>query len=160
MVAGERMKITTVRITPEQHAWVSQNRPQQLSSIVRAHLEELIHQQTPVNFHNAWREGAQKCYPFMRGGYCGLCWPVGVPTRAAWQEYIQEFGTHGLREGDRLRQRLTFEEWSMQQHHSRQATLDDWNRDSESYQVANQESSQALPGQPGLIRRILRRFFG
>ena len=131
------MKTTTIRITKEQHKWVKDNRPTQLSRIIREHLDELIQQQTPVNFHNAWRESAQKCYPFMRGGYCAICWPVGIPPKLDWTEYLRTngVGTHSP---------STFEEWSMFKHGSRQAQLKEWNEPEE---------------EPAIKISWLRRFF-
>lgn len=146
------MKVTTIRITKAQHEWVVNNKPNQLSAIVRDHLDELMHMETPVGFHNAWREGAQKCYPFMSGGYCSICWPAGVPDRSYWMEYVKAFpaGT---------RSRLTFEEWSAQKHDRRQRTLDEWNRNTHSDQIPDQESRDAISDQGGIIRRIWRIFF-
>lgn len=116
------MKTTTIRITEEQHDWIQKNRPQQLSRIVRDRLDELIHAETPVGFHNAWREQAQKCYPHMRGGYCSICWPTGTPSREEWMEYIRDNGVGKLRT-------FTFEEWSMSRHARRQTVLEEWNSD-------------------------------
>jgi len=121
------MKTTTVRITDEQHNWILENRPYQLSRILREHLDVLIHAETPVGFHNAWRESAQKCYPHMQGGYCAICWPAGTPSRAEWTEYIKS-GHRGLRDGTLQGVRtVTFEEWSATKHLNRQTVLDDWN---------------------------------
>lgn len=116
------MKTTTVRIQEAQHKWIIENRPNQLSRIVRDHLDDLIQQQTPVNYHNAWRESAQKCFPFMQGGYCALCWPVGVPPKVDWQAYLKDNGVGSYKT-------ITFEEWSMIKHGSRQAQLKEWNTD-------------------------------
>ena len=146
------MRITTVRITDTQHEWIINNRPNQLSQIVRDRIDELMHMETPVNFHNAWREGAQKCYPFMAGGYCSLCWPAGVPDRSYWMEYVKAFPAGS-------RSRLTFEEWSMQKHQSRQRTLDEWNRDAHPDKIAYQESRDAISNEGGIISRIRRFFF-
>lgn len=141
-----------MRITDTQHEWITNNKPNQLSQIVRDRIDELMHMETPVNFHNAWREGAQKCYPFMSGGYCSICWPAGVPDRSYWMEYIKTFpaGT---------RSRLTFEEWSMQKHDNRQRTLDEWNRNPHADEVAKQEGRDAISNQRGIISRIWRFFF-
>jgi|TARA_R110001599_G_scaffold70563_1_gene197734 hypothetical protein len=114
------MKTTTVRITDEQHQWIVENRPYQLSRIVREHLDVLIHAETPVSFHNAWRESAQKCYPHMRGGYCSLCWPAGTPSRQEWTDYIRQNGVGSPRSH-------TFEEWSATKHLNRQTVLEEWN---------------------------------
>jgi hypothetical protein len=121
------MKTTTIRITDEQHNWILENRPYQLSRIVREHLDVVIHAETPVGFHNAWRESAQKCYPHMQGGYCAICWPAGTPSRSEWTEYIKSGHRHfsgGTLQGVRT---VTFEEWSATKHLDRQTVLDDWN---------------------------------
>lgn len=136
------MKTTTIRITEEQHKWIQENRPNQLSRIVREQINVLIHQETPVGFHNAWREQAQKCYPFMRGGYCSLCWPAGTPSRQHWMDYIKENGVGSFRSH-------TFEEWTQSKHAQRQATLDDWN-DLEKRAASSSKNS----GRFGWIRRF------
>ena len=105
------MKTTTVRITDEQHQWIVENRPYQLSRIVREHLDVLIHAETPVSFHNAWRESAQKCYPHMRGGYCSLCWPAGTPSRQEWTDYIRQNGVGSLRNGRRQNTSIDRQFW-------------------------------------------------
>ena len=127
------MKTTTIRITQEQMSWIRQNRPQQLSMLVRAHLDDLIHSETPVNFHNAWRESAQKCYPHMRGGYCSLCWPTGIPSREEWTAYVKS-SHRGSMAGNisHVHSVQTFTEWSMEKHARRQSSLQEWNEPVES----------------------------
>jgi hypothetical protein len=123
------MKITTVRITDEMHEWVRENRPQQLSAIVRDHLEDLMHRETPVDYHNAFRENAQKCYPHMRGGYCAICWPAGIPSKKEWAEYIRA-GLVSDGGGNTARiATITYEEWIMRKHGARQSVLEEWNRE-------------------------------
>lgn len=146
------MKITTVRITNTQHEWIVNNKPNQLSSIVRERIDELMHQETPVSFHNAWREGAQKCYPFMAGGYCSICWPAGVPDRSHWMDYVKAFPAGS-------RSRLTFEEWSMQKHDQRQRTLDEWNRETHPNKIAQEERRDAISDKRGILHRVWRFFF-
>lgn len=136
------MKTTTIRITEDQHTWIRENRPNQLSAIVREHLDVLIHQETPVGFHNAWREQAQKCYPFMRGGYCALCWPAGTPPRQQWMDYIKENGLGSRRS-------ISFEEWSESRHARRQATLAEWN-----------SQERPAPGVQQRKKRLWARFIG
>lgn len=145
------MKITTIRITDEQHDWITNNRQNQLSAICRAHIDELMHSETPVNFHNAWREGAQKCYPFMKGGYCSICWPAGVPDRSHWMDYVKAYPAGS-------KSRLTFEEWSMQKHDNRQRSLDEWNRETHPNKIAYEESTDTISDERGIIRRIWRFF--
>lgn len=144
------MKITTIRITAAQLEWIHQNHPQNLSRIVREHLDDLMHRATPVNFHNAWRENAQKCYPFMQGGYCNLCWPAGVPDRSIWQQYIREnsSGTYGS---------ITFDEWNLNRHNNRQTILEDWNL-ANADKISHQESSQTLSNDAKIQNRGLRAF--
>lgn len=145
------MKITTIRITEEQLDWIHQNHPQNLSRIVREHLDDLMHRATPVNFHNAWRENAQKCYPFMQGGYCNMCWPAGVPDRSIWQQYIRENsgGIYGS---------VTFDEWNINRHNNRQTLLEDWNL-TNADQIAHQKSSQTIPDNAKIQNRGFRAFF-
>lgn len=122
------MRRTTIRITDDQHAWIRSNRPHQLSHIVREHLDDLMQMETPVNYHNAWRESAQKCYPHMRGGYCQICWPAGIPSKLEWSEYIKS-GHRGSVAGNvqSIGAVLTFEEWTMTRHEQRQSLLEEWN---------------------------------
>lgn len=141
------MKITTVRITDEQHRWIQQNRPQQLSFLVREHLDDMMQRETPVNYHNAWRESAQKCYPHIRGGYCVLCWPAGIPSKQVWSDYIKS-GHRGSMAGNvqSIGGVITYEEWSMSLHGERQAILAEWNAPD--------------PGnQPGFFARISAKIF-
>jgi hypothetical protein len=149
------MKITTIRIEEKQLAWIRANHPQNLSRIVREHLDDLMHRATPVNFHNAWRENAQKCYPYMQGGYCNLCWPAGVPDKSIWHQYIREnqAGKFGS---------LTFDEWSLNRHNNRQTLLDDWNL-TNTDTISQEKSSETIPNQANihdsLMSRIIRAIF-
>jgi len=146
-----KMKITTVRISDVQHQWITRNHPQQLSHLVREHLDDLMQQKTPVNFHNAWRESAQKCYPFLSDGYCAICWKGGIPPRDTWQRYLQENSQVSSRF------KITWEEWIMNNHHNRQSLLDEWNKDSnfnlDQNAIEHQEKTQ------GILKKILNFFF-
>ncbi len=148
------MKITTVRITDEQHHWIKSNRPQQLSNIVREHLDDLMHRDTPVNYHNAWRESAQKCYPHMRGGYCSICWPAGIPSKVEWSEYIKS-GHRGSMAGNvqSIAATMTFEEWTMLRHGDRQTSLEDWNGDVDLTRLASKKNGTIKKS--SWIRRLL-----
>jgi len=145
----DKMVISTIRISKKMHSWIQQNHPQQLSHIVRSHLEDLMQRKTPVNFHNAWRESAQKCYPYLSEGYCSICWPGGVPNREDWQRYLRE-NTLG-----NSRSSITWEEWTMNNHFNRQSILDEWNKDSIKFrpEQSNNQNSSA----PGIITRFLKK---
>ena len=144
-----KMKISTVRITEKQHHWIQQNHPQQLSHIVRSHIEDLMQRKTPVNFHNAWRESAQKCYPFLSEGYCSICWPGGIPNREDWQRYLRE-NTLG-----NSRSSITWEEWTMNNHFNRQSILDEWNPETIKFTPDIQEKHQERT--PGFLERLWKR---
>ena len=144
------MKITTIRITEDQLDWIRQNHPQNLSRIVRDHIEDLMHRATPVNFHNAWREQAQKCYPYMQGGYCNICWPAGIPDKSIWQQYIRE-NSHG-KYGS-----VTFDEWNTIRHNNRQTILEDWNV-TDPNKISHEKSSQTTPDNAKIQNRGLRAF--
>lgn len=150
MLDDNKMKVTTVRLEEKQIEWIRNNHPQNLSRILREHIDDLMHRSTPVNFHNAWRENAQKCYPFMEGGYCNICWPAGIPEKSTWQQYLREnrLGSFGS---------ITFDEWSINRHNNRQAILDDWNV-TDTHQIAQQKSSYAISSNSGIINRIFRFF--
>jgi len=110
-----------------------------------------MQQKTPVNFHNAWRESAQKCYPFLSDGYCAICWKGGIPPRDTWQRYLQENSQVSSRF------KITWEEWIMNNHHNRQSLLDEWNKDSnfnlDQNAIEHQEKTQ------GILKKILNFFF-
>jgi len=146
-----KMKVTTVRLEGKQIEWVRNNHPQNLSRILREHIDDLMHRSTPVNFHNAWRENAQKCYPYMDGGYCNMCWPAGIPDKSTWQQYLREnrLGSFGS---------ITFDEWSINRHNNRQTILDDWNA-TNTHQIAQQKSGDAISRDPSIIYRLIRFFF-
>lgn len=148
------MKITTIRVTEKQLEWIRQNHPQNLSRIVREHLDDLMHRATPVNFHNSWRENAQKCYPFMSDGYCYECWPAGVPSKSQWNNYIRE-GQRVV--GGQIVSNLTWDEWLVIAHNNRQTTLENWNL-SNANQISHQESSETVPDDANIQNRGLRAF--
>lgn len=144
------MRITTVRITEEQHTWLKENYPSGFSSIVRQHLDELIHSQTPVNYHNSWREVAQKCYPFTQGGYCAICWPAGIPSRQEWSEYISTTATSSQTAPgtvNLVKSALSFEEWNQLRIGTRQRTLDEWNGNISTQEITQEKSGDTIPNQ-------------
>jgi len=154
MSIEDKMVRTTIRIQRSQLEWVHKNRPQQLSRICRDAVQEKMHEATPVSFHNAWRESAQKCFPHKRGGYCGICWPAGVPDASEWRSYISNEGydhPHGL----------TWDEWVMVKHGKRQNQLDNWNRNSQAHEITEQESRQTMSdqGNIGFLRSLWRKIF-
>lgn len=148
VIMNDKMKVTTVRLEEKQIDWIRQNHPQNLSRILRDHIDDLMHRSTPVNFHNAWRENAQKCYPYMEGGYCKMCWPAGIPDKSMWQQYIREnrVGAYGS---------CTFDEWSINRHNNRQSILDDWNATNPD-KIAKEKSSETISNDSGIINRIFR----
>lgn len=82
-------RITTIRLGQQQYEWSKANIPN-LSHFVRTKLAEEQMRQAPIMNHTKWVETAKKCYPHTKGGYCGLCWPDGIPSRAEWNDYRQE----------------------------------------------------------------------
>lgn len=155
------MKKTTVRITNEQHRWVQENRPNGFSHIVREHIDQLMHEQTPVMFHNAWRDNAQKCYPYTKGGYCAICWPAGIPDRSDWHDYLKhdvKRDPNGFLVGAGAT--LTFEEWYNLRVSRKQAHVSDWNRNTEPHQVSDQETGDAVSNVRKQRFGWFRRFFG
>ncbi len=155
----QKMKKTTVRITPIQHQWITEHRPQGMSAVIREAIETMMHEQTPVMYHNAWRESAQKCYPYTKGGYCAICWPAGIPARSDWTNYLQhntKRDPNGFLVGDGAT--LTFEEWYNLKISNRQTRLDHWNRDPESHEVPDEKGRDAISNKPkgkfAWIRRI------
>lgn len=146
------MKITTVRISDDQHEWVAQNRPQQLSRIVRNAIDELRFAETAVAYHNSWRDQAQICYPFPRGGYCGLCWPHGPPDRIDWQAYMHDtiHGEHRGTWAEWNRYRFSRKEKLIQE--SAQLTLTNYPTQQEGREASNDDGK-------GVLVRIWRFFF-
>lgn len=155
-----KMRKTTVRITQDQHQWIIENRPQGFSNVVREHLDQLMFEQTPVMYHNAWRENAQKCYPYTKGGYCAICWPAGIPSRTDWHDYLQhnvKRDPNGFLVGAGAT--LTYNEWYQLKVGRSQMRLDHWNRDPKSHEIPNQESRDAISDQPKRKFGWFRRFF-
>lgn len=156
------MKITTVRITRKQKDWIRANHPNNFSNLVRHMVDDLMHQSRPVNYHNAWRENAQKCYPFTNGGYCAICWPAGVPDRTLWMDYIKSGSVQGTNPNgviQKVDHTLTFEEWNNVRIGNRQTVLDDWNRERNigSQEITQEEGSQAISNQE---KQVPARKFG
>lgn len=148
----DRMVRTTIRIKRSQLEWMHKNMPQQISRVCRDAIQAEMHQATPVSFHNAWRESAQKCYPRPSGGYCGICWPAGTPDQSEWRAYISNEGfdhPHGL----------TWDDWVMVRHGKRQSQLQEWNGQPHSHEVTNEESGDAISHEGGVIRRFWRFLF-
>ena len=131
-------------------------------SLFLAKVDDLMHQSRPVNYHNAWRENAQKCYPFTNGGYCAICWPAGVPDRTLWMAYIKSGSVHGTNPNgtiQRVDHSLTFEEWNNLRIDTRQQTLDDWNRERNigSQEITQEKGSQTISNQE---KQVSARKFG
>tara|TARA_Y100001973_G_C5185946_1_gene327833 strand:- start:726 stop:1145 length:420 start_codon:yes stop_codon:yes gene_type:complete len=80
---------TTIHLGNQQYTWAKANIPN-LSHFVRTKIAEEQMKQAPIMNHTKWVDSAKKCYPHTKGGYCGLCWPDGIPSRAEWSEYRQE----------------------------------------------------------------------
>jgi len=157
-----QMKITTVRITKKQKDWIRNNHPNGFSNLVRNMIDELMHSQTPVNYHNAWREKAQKCYPYMQGGYCVICWPAGIPDRTIWAEYLKSGVVRGSNpRGIYAREEyaLTFEEWSQLKIENRQRTLDEWNIDTRTNEITKQEGGDTISNDRKTVFGWIRRFW-
>ena len=155
-----KMRKTTVRITAAQHHWITEHRPQGMSAVIREALETMMHEQTPVMYHNAWRESAQKCYPFTKGGYCAICWPAGIPSRTDWNDYLQhnvKRDPNGFLVGSGAT--LTFEEWYNLKIESRQTRLDHWNRNSQPHEIPNEKGRDTISDQPKRKFGWFRRFF-
>ena len=162
MREDHEMKITTVRITKKQKDWIRNNHPNNFSNLVREMVDELMHNQTPVGYHNAWREKAQKCYPFMQGGYCAICWPAGVPDRTVWMDYIKSGVVRGPNTQGMVQKTeysLTFEEWNQLKIENRQLTLDEWNIDTRTNEITKQKGGDAVSHNRKSVFGWIRRFW-
>lgn len=154
--------ITTVRLTSKQKEWVRNNHPNNFSNLVRQMVDEMMHNATPVGYHNAWREKAQKCYPFMQGGYCAICWPAGVPDKVVWMDYIKSGSVQGSNPNgviQKVDHTLTFEEWEQQRIGSRQRHLDEWNSDTSAHEISQEKSGHTISNKRKSKFAWIRRFW-
>lgn len=147
-------KITTIRLDPEQYEWIKKNLPN-FSHFVREAVDQERYSQTAVNYHNAWRDQSQCCYPFAKGGYCGICWPHGVPDKSEWKSYREDVLYSGFVGSWRDWNQARIDRRQMLQEQSDKIQTGLPN------QVTNQERSQTTTNQAksGLFRRFYLRFF-
>jgi len=82
----EDTRITTVRLSSRTYLWWKANGGN-LSAFVRSAIEEEMLASHPLRHHTRYVDGAAICFPHTQGGYCGICWPAGIPSRADWADY-------------------------------------------------------------------------
>jgi len=82
----EDTRITTVRLSKETYQWWKANGGN-LSAFVRAAIEAEMLASHPLRHHTRYVDAAAICYPHTQGGYCGICWPAGIPSKADWADY-------------------------------------------------------------------------
>jgi hypothetical protein len=82
----EDTRITTVRLSNKTYLWWKANGGN-LSHFVRTKIEEEMLASHPLQHHTRFIDTAGVCYPHTDGGYCGICWKGGVPSREEWADY-------------------------------------------------------------------------
>jgi len=87
-MSQEDTRITTVRLDMKTYTWWKANRGN-LSHFVRTKIEEEMLSQHPLRHHTRFIDTAGICYPHTQGGYCGICWKGGIPSREEWTNYRQ-----------------------------------------------------------------------
>lgn len=85
MTSGDT-RITTVRLSNKTYLWWKANGGN-LSAFVRAAIEEEMLASHPLKHHTRYIDGAGICYPHTLGGFCGICWPAGIPSKVDWADY-------------------------------------------------------------------------
>ena len=138
-------RITTISL--DQIAWEQSKHVGNLSAFVRSALQDHAdgRSQTPLDYHNAMHSGLKICHPHKDpNGYCGICWPYGRPTKQEWLEYSR-YAHDCIRNGQGIP--------------TPPKQLPDRRKITNSYTVAQEESSQAIPDQVGIIRKIWRFIF-
>jgi len=84
----EDTRITTVRLSNKTYLWWKANGGN-LSHFVRTKIEEEMLASHPLRHHTRFIDTAMVCYPHTQGGFCGICWPAGIPSKSDWADYRQ-----------------------------------------------------------------------
>jgi hypothetical protein len=82
----QNTRITTVRLSNKTYIWWKANGGN-LSHFVRSKIEEEMLAAHPLRHHTRFVDTAMVCFPHTDGGYCGICWPAGIPSRHEWADY-------------------------------------------------------------------------
>jgi len=82
----EDTRITTVRLSNKTYIWWKANGGN-LSHFVRTKIEEEMLASHPLRHHTRFVDSAMVCFPHTDGGFCGICWPAGIPSREEWADY-------------------------------------------------------------------------
>ncbi len=85
-MSHEDTRITTVRLSNKTYLWWKANGGN-LSHFVRTKIEEEMLASHPLKHHTRYIDTAAICFPHTDGGYCGICWPAGIPSREEWADY-------------------------------------------------------------------------
>lgn len=85
-MTAEDTRITTVRLSNKTYLWWKANGGN-LSHFVRTKIEEEMLAAHPLKHHTRYIDTAAICFPHTEGGYCGICWAAGIPTREEWADY-------------------------------------------------------------------------
>lgn len=138
-------RITTISLDDE--AYQQSKNIGNLSAFVRQKLNDEANKilNMPVDYHNAMHSNIGMCHPHnSNDGYCSICWPYGQPSKSEWFNYTREWYEARRRGAEAP---------------TPPRQLPDRRKSVYSDQVTDQESSQALTKQLGIIRRIFRFFF-
>jgi len=92
----EDTRITTVRLSNKTYIWWKANGGN-LSAFVRNKIEEEMLASHPLRHHTRFVDSAMVCFPHTDGGFCGICWPAGIPSREQWADYRMAVNHEGYR---------------------------------------------------------------
>jgi len=92
----EDTRITTVRLSNKTYIWWKANGGN-LSHFVRTKIEEEMLASHPLRHHTRFVDSAMVCFPHTDGGFCGICWPAGIPSREQWADYRMAVNHEGYR---------------------------------------------------------------
>ena len=116
----EDTRITTVRLSNKTYLWWKANRGN-LSHFVRTKIEEEMHISQPLRHHTRFIDTADICFPHTDGGYCGICWKGGLPSRDEWADYRMAVNHEGY-----MGTWLEYQDAKISRIRSKQTGLDDF----------------------------------
>ena len=137
----EDTRITTVRLSNKTYLWWKANRGN-LSHFVRTKIEEETLASHPLKHHTRFVDTADICFPHTDGGYCGICWPAGIPSREQWADYRMAVNHESY-----IGTWLEYQDAKIRRIRSKQTELEDF--DFSSKRIIDSEKLQV-----GLLRRF------
>lgn len=137
-------RITTISLDDD--SYHHSKHVQNLSAFVREKLQEemSLRSKQPVDYHNAMHPRTGYCHPHKAlDGYCTICWPYGQPTRNEYNDWIRVW----MNEPNSLAKPKP----------PRQ--LPDRRKLTNSQEITDEKSSETIPNNVGIIRKLWRIIF-